>query len=322
MHPSMRKRLILNKIHTKDSAKRPLCLSITRAVSYIEDTYEQKGASSHLEFTEALAEAAARALELWDLYGLLATTPTKLLEIKQQHWKRRARCRHFRYPGKEFEKYPIDLLTPSSANYIDSAPQDALIAALATKQFQLAGQMVENGVSAIERSPAFGMPLQIAAAKGAEEFVRTVLSGCRITDAGENSAAASKIAKAPRSVLLGAAEAGHLNIVQNTLQEHKEDEQNLSTGLSPSIYSAVRHDNEAIALLLLQYRSPLSERGRVRWTPERIMRIELEFWRYLVREATKHNLKEVLKVASATVERLTVLSCLKGDGKGSTPVTV
>jgi hypothetical protein len=103
----MMKRLILSKTNTKDSAKRPLCLAITRAVSYLEQIHEQREAGLRIELIGALAGAAVYLLGLQDIYNLLAATPNKLLEwTTEYHEKRYTRARLL-YPEREIRDLKI-----------------------------------------------------------------------------------------------------------------------------------------------------------------------------------------------------------------------
>jgi hypothetical protein len=210
MDTSMTTRLILSKMDTERSKTRPLCLAIVRAVAHLEAKFEQE-ASSRFEFIEALAGAAARTLALHHIADCLVTNPAVLVEKLQ--WARDNRMTHFRlkHPGRDLPRYPIDHLTPISDSYIDSAPQDALIATLLTKRFQLANQLRKDGVDIRKRSPAFGEPLEAAAAMGAREAVQTILDDLRNSQRSSGKGFS-------RSIML-AVENGHEDVASLLLQQ-------------------------------------------------------------------------------------------------------
>ncbi|KAJ4304604.1 hypothetical protein N0V90_000130 [Kalmusia sp. IMI 367209] len=302
--PSMTARLILSKMYTKDSEKRPLCLAITRAVDHLQDQFEQKAAGSRLEFTKALAGAASRALPLDDIVDCLVKTPNPVLDSHQRRHERRLNRYRQRRPGGDIPRHPIELLTPSSEFYTDSAPQDALIAAIATEHFQLAIQLLERGVKATTKSPAFGVPLQVAAATGAQEFVQMMLDGI-LRQAKEGDAETSDmIEDARRFVLHGAAIGGHEPIVRKVLYDLENNPESLGVGLSRPIYTIVDSGHEDMALLLLQHRIPLPLRKTERVEEVFLVRRESNFWRRLSEKAARPGCENILRIALDSKESL------------------
>lgn len=171
----MTTRLILSKMNSKLSLQRPLCLAINRAVTYLEDKYHHDSREK-FELVEALAGAAARNLSLVEISECLVTDPVRLLEeIDKVRAGDRWEGRHLLQSKRPLHNYSIQYLTPSSESYIDSAPQDALIIAIVTGRFELAKQLLNDGVSVRNKSPAFGIPLEAAAAMGAIEAVQFML---------------------------------------------------------------------------------------------------------------------------------------------------
>jgi len=302
----MTTKLILSKMHNNNTEKRPLCIAINRAVAHLEVQFGPKEAGSRLDIIEALAGAAARALTLQDIRDGLLTTPDLLLDEKQ--WCRENNFQSYRrrHPGSgtDVPKFFIDFLAPSSKSYIDSAPQDALIAALCTKRFQLAKRLLEDGMNATTKSPAFGLPLHVAAAMGAQEVVHILIDRSLAQGKEEDVGTTRIIKRARLSVLKAAAAGGHEHIVRMILDDLENDQKSLSRGLNGSIIAAVVNDHEDIASLLLQRRAPVllcePTPGTRSYGKER----ELEFWRELSKEAARYGCENVRKIALESVARV------------------
>ncbi|KAH8714864.1 hypothetical protein GQ44DRAFT_730586 [Phaeosphaeriaceae sp. PMI808] len=288
---------------TMDSEKRPLCLAIARAVAHLENQFEQKEPGSRLEFIEALAGEAARALNLNDIADCLVTTPT--LSLDNLQWCRENKFTHFtlKHPETDLPRYLIDHLIPNSDSYIDSAPQDALIAALSTKRFQLAKRLLEGDVKAMTKSPAFGVPLQVAATMGAQKFVQTILDEL-LRQGKEEDVGRSDIEVARRFILQGAAAGGHEHIVRMILGDLENNRESLCKGLSRPIMSAVENGHEDVASLLLQHRAPISLRESAQDARSILERREARFWRDLSKKAARHGCENILRIVLESTARV------------------
>lgn len=297
----MTTRLVLSKMNTKDSQKRPLCLAITRAVVYLENQLEQKDAGSRLAFIEALAGAATCVLKLYEIVDCLVTNSTVLLNKLQRARENKLALWRATHPGVEQRRYPIEYLTPNSDSYTDSAPQGALIAALSTKRFQLAKQLL-RGVKATTRSPTFGVPLQVAAAMGLQEFVQIVLDGLLGQGKEDVVDTPGIIESARRFVLQGAAVGGHEHLVRMILVDLKNNRESSSKRLTRSIMLAVENGHEDIASLLLQHRTPILPREPTQYARSTLESPELSFLRNLSQKAVRHGCENILRVALESAE--------------------
>jgi hypothetical protein len=262
MHPSMTKRLILSKMDAKDSGKRPLCLAITRAVVYLDNQFEME-ASLRLDFIEALAERAARTLTLYSIADGLVAIPT------------------------------VDCVTQSLNPYFDSTPQDALIATLSTRRFHLAIKLLKEGVNTAIKSHAFGVPLRVAGAMGAQEFLQIALEGLVGQDKG--------VKKARRVILESAVAGGYKHLVQMILDNPENNRERLGERLSPWITLAIESGHKDVALLLLRRRTPISLRESLRESRLNLESQELGFWQNLSEVAKRHSCEDILRIASESV---------------------
>jgi hypothetical protein len=295
LHPSMTKKLIISKINLKDSEKRPLCLAISRVILYLEDNYEQE--YTRLECIETLAAAAVKKLDFSDLCDLLSILPDSKIE---QNWIRQERLTDMR---SNAPKWQVDRLTPGSDDYVDTAPQDALIYAIATNRTNLAFQLLQSGVDPMIKSAAFGIPLEAAAYWDAQTILDKILRDTTEHDKKATDTELSRVGRARGYALRGAARAGHMHISRMILEDHGDQKQCYERGFSRAIALAVENGHEDIALLVLKQR-PLPDWDSPNLGDRRLVnRRELRFWWNVIRKAKKHQCEMVEKVASEGLER-------------------
>lgn len=212
----MRCRLILLKHDISDIQTRPLFQAIDRALTYLElhTKFVKEETHSQRPLIEALATAAARNLRMYDLaVCLLRDSGTYLARLEARRaedadaWRRLNK-------GRDWPRLALEYIAQESHVYVDTAAQDAPIAALEAERVDLAEELLRNGVCATTRSRAFGVPLQVAAMMGFESIVERILGD--VSRDGEIT-----LEHAKRTVLKGAVEGGQKNWVRMLLEELK-----------------------------------------------------------------------------------------------------
>ena len=279
-----------------DVQTRPLFQAIDRALTYLEShtTFVKEETRSQRHLIEALAAAAARNLRMYDLAVCLLRDPGTYLASLEARRAKDAYAWSRLNKGRDWPRSALEYIAKESHMYVDTAAQDALIAAFGAERVDLAEELLKNGVCATTRSRAFGVPLQVAATMGLEGIVERILGG--VSRDGEIT-----LVHAKRTVLKGAVEGGRKDWVRMLLEELESDEEWERHGMSRLIHKAIRDRNEGIALMLFRKRTPLSSGGGPMSPPLMLERRELKFFGDVSEKAERYGCEEVFRVAQEAI---------------------
>lgn len=248
MSVAMTSRLLLMKLRSHNASKRPFCAVVNRTLAFFEEL-DSEHVVTNQEITDVIIEQAASS-----------STLTKLVE-----W-----------------------LSPSgnSTAGLGSTMENAIVVAVATNRPALLRELLQKGGNICTPTAYLGDPLHMAGKTGSEDMIRVILDHELREKADVNEAGEPYVRHRLRKIILKAAtKEGRENIVRIVLEKKYHTGQP-GRGYSKAINNAIEGNYQAIAVMLLLRRKPVSRRPAY-W--------ERSWYKRICSEIVSRNLVEVMR---------------------------